>query len=199
MSQQFSDFELNVLAEVGNMSVGGAAGSLGDFIQKTINISIPKIKTMTKREVYEEFGKDCIMVRINFTENVKMSNMMILEKEEANRFAELVLRNKISNYTDEEWNDMTEEILKEVFNIMVGNMTASMGDVLDTRVKIDTPKFITKEEDFESDDKNYITTWFELRIENDMKMKMVDIVDEEQARYMLNLIKEGDNNYEEFE
>ena len=198
MYEKFNEFEMNILAEVGNMSVGGAAGSLGDFIHKTVNISIPKVKIMNKEEIFEKFGKDCIIVRINFVEGVKLSNLMVLEKEEAYKFAELVLKNKISNFNEEEMDEMAEEVLKEVFNIMVGNMTANMGEILSKHVKIDTPKFITKEEHFEIDKGSYIATWFELRIENDMKMKLVDIVDEEQARFMIDTIKEG-QNYERYE
>lgn len=198
MEHKFSELELGILSEVGNMSVGGAAGSLSDFMKKTVNISIPKIAIMTKEQVYERFGKDCIIVRINFIEEVQVSNMMILEKEEAKRFAEIILKNQIPDYSAEKYGDLTEEALKEVFNIMVGNMTANMGEILSKKVVIDTPKFITKEEEFNVEHEKCVTTWFDLRIENDMKMKMVDIMEEGQARYMLDLIKE-DNEYEKYE
>lgn len=188
----FSEIDLNLLGEIGNISVGGAATSLSDFVDKLVTISVPDTKVQTFSEVAETFGDEYIFVKIDYTEGLEGANLLLIKKEEAMKLENIVLRDGLRKGFSSEINGY-KEILMELFNIMVGNMTATMSEMFGRSIKIDPP--LLEENsieplDFYALEERLVTIWFELRIENSFQMKLVKIINQTQAEQMINLLKE---------
>lgn len=190
----FSDFDLSILGEIGNVSVGGAATSLSDFVNKMVTISIPETKVITFKELKESFGPSAVTAKIDYTSGFNGSNMLLMKKEEALEFAKIIVREKLSVEIDE-WNEFAENVIKESYNIMVGNMSTSMSAVFNKNVKIAPPNiFEQKSNDLSdySDGTYLITIWFDVIIEDELKIRLVNIVEMEQGEKMIKIIK-GDH------
>lgn len=188
----FSEIDLNLLGEIGNISVGGAATSLSDFVDKLVTISVPDTKVQTFSEVAETFGDEYIFVKIDYTEGLEGANLLLIKKEEAMKLENIVLQDGLRKGFSSEINGY-KEILMELFNIMVGNMTATMSEMFGRSIKIDPP--LLEENsieplDFYALEERLVTIWFELRIENSFQMKLVKIINQTQAEQMINLLKE---------
>lgn len=190
----FSEFDLSILGEIGNVSVGGAATSLSDFVNKIVTISIPDTKIITFKELREKFGPAVIFAKIDYCNGLTGSNVLLLKKEEAVDFTKIIVREKLGEEITQ-WDDFSKNVLAEMFNIMVGNMSASMSDIFNQNVKINTPEIYdvdASDVKFYKDTDLLVTVWFELRIESEFKINMVKIISKEQADNMVNLIK-GDH------
>jgi len=191
----FSDFDLSILGEIGNVSVGGAATSLSDFVNKVVTISIPDTKILTFKELKEKFEPAIVFAKIDYSNGLAGSNMLLLKKEEAFELSKVIVKEKL-NIELEEWDDFSRNVLTEIFNIMAGNMSASMSEILNKNIKILTPEFHevkSTELDYFHDEDELITVWFELKIESIFKVKLVKIITTSQAIEMINLIK-GDHH-----
>lgn len=192
---KFSDIELSILGEVGNVSVGGAAASLSDFVNKVVTISIPNTKIQKFKDIKSEFEPEVVYTRVDYSKGLSGSNMLMLRKEEAFQLAKLVGKAKLDMEITE-WNDFSKNVISEVFNIMAGNMSGSMSGILNKEVAILTPTmgemFSETLSDY-PDDEQLITIWFEIKIENSFKMKLLKIVSESQANEIIENIK-GDND-----
>lgn len=191
----FSDFDLSILGEIGNVSVGGAAASLSDFVNKVVTISIPDTKILTFKELKEKFEPAVVFAKIDYTQGLAGSNMLILKKEEAVDLSKVVVKEKL-NMDLYEWDDFSKNVIAEIFNIMAGNMSASMSEVLNKNIKILTPQVNevkSSELDYFPDDEKLITVWFEVKIENIYKLRLVKIITKSQGEEMINLIK-GENH-----
>lgn len=189
---KFSEFDLNVLAEIGNISVGGAATSLSNFVNKLVTISIPDTKVQTFKELKESVGSELIIAKIDYLEGLQGSNVLLMKKQEAFEFSRIIVKEKL-NMEMFAWSQFSEEVLAEMFNIMVGNMSSAMSEMFNKNIKIEAP--LVKEGEIETlnffeEDEMLISIWFELRVENAFNLKLVKILTSDQAQEMINLLKE---------
>lgn len=189
---KFSEFDLNILGEIGNISVGGAATSLSDFVNKLVTISIPDTKVQTFKELKDEFGASFVFAKIDYADGLEGSNVLLMKKEDAFLFSKIIAKEKLE-LDVEMWGDFSKEVLAEMFNIMVGNMTSSMSEIFNHNIKIDTPQIMegaAENMTYYEEDEKLVTIWFEIRVENSFKVKLVKIINEAQAKQMIHLLRE---------
>jgi len=191
----FSDFDLSILGEIGNVSVGGAAASLSDFVNKIVTISIPNTKIETFEELKNQFEPSVIFAKVDFKDGLNGSNLLLMKKEEAVNFSKIIVKEKLGiDITT--WDEFSENALAEVFNIMVGNMTSAMSELFHKKIKIETPEMYeveSKELAFYQNDEKLISIRFEIKLENILKVNLVKIITEKQASEMIKMIK-GDHH-----
>ena len=93
----------------------------------------------------------------------------------------------------QEWDGFSKEVLAEVFNIMVGNMSAAMSEMFNQNIKIDTPQIkedVAENMKYFKEDEKLVTIWFEIRVENAFNVKLVKIISDTQAQQMIHLLRE---------
>lgn len=188
---KYSDIDLSIIGEIGNVSVGGAATSLSDFINQIVTISIPETKIMTTKEIKQMFSRSGVFVRIDYTDGLTGSNLLLLQEEEAFRFVELIMKKEMG-MRFRKWDEFAQNVMAEMFNIMVGSMSSSMSMIFDKNVKINAPILYNNiEEQFNnvSDEEEFVTVWFNIKIEDQLSVRLANIITEEQATAMLKMIK----------
>ncbi|QST03041.1 chemotaxis protein CheC (plasmid) [Pontibacillus sp. ALD_SL1] len=186
-----SQMDLGIIGEIGNISVGGAASSLSNFVHKMVNISVPDTKIMTFEELKKRFPSTVVYAKIDYDNGMEGSNLLLMHKEEALELSKIIVKEKLGEEI-EGWNAYAENVLAEVFNIMVGHMSSVMGEMFHQSIKVKVPT--TYDElhrlDVFPNDEKLVSVWFEVRIENAFKLKVVKLLNSEQAHYMVNKIKE---------
>lgn len=190
---KFTYDEMQMLGEIGNISVGNSASSLSDFINRLITITCPDPQELMFQEIKEKLSPSLVVTKIDFKEGLEGSNLMIMEKEEAIGFVKFILKEKL-NQDFGQWDDENKEVLAEVFNIMIGNMSSALSEQFEKNVRINTPEIyeLDKEEmDFFGNDEKLISIWFEMNIENIYHVKIVQIITKNQAKNLIDLAKEA--------
>ena len=188
----FSNLELSILGEIGNVSVGGAATSLSDFVNKLVTISIPKTQITTTKRIREEFPIP-MYVKIDYTGELEGSNLLMIDKEQGLEFTKIIAKEKIGMEIDE-WGELSENVLKEVFNIMAGHMANSMEIIFKKEVRIKPPEFEdgdAKDAFGTEENETVVLVSFDIKVEGEIKIKMVNVIKKEQAEIMINLIAGG--------
>jgi len=192
---EFNKEQLDILSEVGNMTVGQAATSLSDFVNKMVTITIPTTKVYTYKELREEFASSVITTKIDYTEGFEGSNLLMMQLGDAVDFSKVVTEEKLgTGDTIHAWGDLSKVILEEVFNIMIGNMSSGMSDIFNRYIKIGAPAIYadTEERDlFFPESEVLVAIWFDVRIESDFSIRLCNIITISQAQKMLSII-EGD-------
>lgn len=189
----FSDFDLSILGEIGNVSVGGAATSLSDFVNKLVMISIPDTKIMKFKELKKYFEPAVVYAKVDYTNEFKGSNILLMKSDEAKKFSQIIIEEKLGK-REFEWNDFSKNVITEAFNIMVGHMSASMSELFQKGVNIQPPELLemsASELDLFDDEEEFVSIWFEIRIEDHLKIRLMKILSIEQAKEMIALVKRG--------
>jgi flagellar motor switch protein FliN/FliY len=190
-SMQFSEFDLNILGEIGNVSVGGAATSLSEFVNRLVTISIPQTRLLTFKELMDQFSPSVVYAKIDYMNGLTGSNMIFMHREEALALAKIVAEEK-TGIVIERWDTFSFSVIEEVISIMVGNMSASMSEIFNKPVDISVP--VVREGDIDQlnladEDEMLISIWFDLKVEDFFKMKVVKIIKPSEALEMVSLIK----------
>lgn len=190
---RFNKEELDILSEIGNMTVGQAATSLSNFVNKMVTITIPDTKVYSYKEMKEEFDSTVVTTKIDYIDGFLGSNLLMMKKEDAVQFSKIITQEKLGNGDlIAGWGDMAKEILAEVFNIMVGNMSSGMSDIFNRYIKIDTPVMYTEEDspiEIFRDDETLVAIWFDVKIETEFSIRLVNIISISQAEKMVSIIK----------
>ena len=189
----FSDFDLSILGEIGNVSVGGAATSLSDFVNKLVMISIPDTKIMKFKDLKKSFEPAVVYAKVDYVNGFKGSNILLMKSEEAKKFSEIIIEEKLGK-REFKWDDFSKNVITEAFNIMVGHMSASMSELFQKGINIEPPELLemnASELDFFNDEEEFVSIWFEVRIEDHLKIRLMKLLTIEQAEDMIALIKRG--------
>jgi len=198
----FDGEQLDILSEIGNMTVGQAATSLGNFMNKLVNITIPDTKVYTYGELKKEFQESIIATQIDYVDGFVGSNLLMINEQDAMKFSHYITKEKLGiDEPFEGWNDLSKSALAEIFNIMVGNMSSGMSNIFNRHVTIDVPHLYLDMNDYKNpftDDEILVAIWFDIRVEGDFSIRIVNIVSTSQAETMLKIIK-GEETDEEDE
>ncbi|WP_460268842.1 chemotaxis protein CheC [Bacillus luti] len=187
----FTKDDLSILGEIGNISVGGAASSLSDFIDRFVTITCPESEFVSFAELKKRFGSGLVVTKVNFAEGFNSSNFMLMEQEKALEFVQIIAREKVGALISD-WDEFAQEVMAEVFNIMTGHMSTSLSDLFRNNVTINTPQVYQASIDTWDafyDDDMLVAIWFDVGIEQEFSFQIIKLIEPKQAKQMVDILK----------
>ena len=85
-----TDEEKDAIGEISNISMGTAATTLSQIINKPVLITTPVVNYSTWDEVASLYERPCIMVEIAYRVGLSGSNVLILEENDVRIIADLI-------------------------------------------------------------------------------------------------------------
>lgn len=145
MINRFSNNQIDVLQEIGNIGAGNAATSMSKLINKKIDMNVPSVKIMAFDEVMELIGGPenliaAIFIRIQG--EAPGTVYLIFSIEEAEN-----LVRKIANDTDfrllgnEQPSELAISALQEAGNILAGSYLSALSDFTNINMQPSVPHF----------------------------------------------------------
>lgn len=138
--EELNGIQLDVLTELGNIGSGNAATSISNFMNKPININIPKVRILGFNEVAEYVGGP---ENITLGLLIKMSsdiNGMILYL-----FNEDFIKNILDIFFGKEYTSFSElseleiSAVQEIGNIMAGSYVNALSSMTGMTIDISAP------------------------------------------------------------
>jgi len=139
-----SNFQLDMLKEIGNIGAGNAATSLSKLINKRVDMQVPSVKIVPFEEVMNIIGgPDQMIVAILFQIQGDISGTVyfILSKDEAEKLINQMVPTQINLFNGEEINDLSSSVLREVGNILTGSYLTALSDFLNVNIHPSIPYF----------------------------------------------------------
>lgn len=176
-----SDIEKDLLGEIGNISMGSASTALYQLTNKQVNITTPRVKVTTLREIKESFKYPNIILDVEYTSGIMGRNILIMQTKDAAVIANLMMGGDgIVNTT--ELSELEISAVQEAMNQMIGSAATSMATMFSREVNISPPKSkiwksITESitEEIPEDDP-IIEVKFDLTIEGLLNSSMMQIL-----------------------
>ena len=137
----------DALQELLNISMGQAANSLAQLIETKIDISIPKISTVTPNELYSLLFEttDSFYTRQSFLGDIHGEVMSVLSQS---GFAEVA---KLMDYDEPLDKEDVQEIILELCNILAGACLSGLSDQLELTTNLNMPTLFQPEKSNFSD------------------------------------------------
>lgn len=131
--------EIDALGEVGNISMGTSATTLFTLLGHKVMITTPKVTVTNWEAMSNEYVTPCVGVRVEFTEGLIGSNLLIMREDDVKIITDLMMGGE-GNITPGELTDLHLSAISEAMNQMVGSSATSMSSMFHKRIDISPPK-----------------------------------------------------------
>lgn len=177
-SEIMKEENIDVLGEVGNISMGTSATTLSALLNHKVEISTPTVSMVYPKELSSKYDRPCVGLKINYKEGLVGSNLLILKQEDVKIISNLMMGGDGNVDPNEELTELDLSAISEAMNQMVGSSSTSLSSMLGYKIDIDTPQaFILKFDDdtFFKD----LTTTDEHLVCNSFRMVVQGLIDSE--------------------
>ncbi|WP_249435643.1 chemotaxis protein CheC [Paenibacillus sp. Marseille-Q4541] len=139
---QFQEFEMDILKEIGNIGAGNAATALATLLNKPVDMGVPTVQRVPFEAIAESIGGDeSIVTAVYFrVEGEAPGNMFFMMTPEAAKQL-LYHFNADVSYEQLEFTEMECSTLSEIGNILAGSYLSSLADFTQLKMIPTVPGF----------------------------------------------------------
>ncbi|WJE26331.1 flagellar motor switch protein [Bacillus cereus] len=195
--------ECDILGEIANISFGSASTVLSTILNRQVSITAPHIELV---DLYDTSDVESphVVLNIHFTKGLDMENLLVLKQDVALSIADLMMMGTGVVEEGKELSELELSAVQEAMNQMMGFAATSMSEFFQDTVDMSPPtiKIVKLKEEMEKissiNGSNVIVkVSFELKIDNLIDSKLVQIVSVEHAKQMINKLLQLSGGVEE--
>ena len=197
--------ECDILGEIANISFGSASTVLSTLLNRQVSITAPHVEVI---DLYDtsEVETPHVVLNIHFTKGLEMENLLVIKQDVALAIADLMMMGTGEVEDGKELSELELSAVKEAMNQMMGFAATSMSEFFQDVVDMSPPtiQVVTLKEEMEkiSDVDNsgaIIEVSFDLKVDDLVNSKLVQIISVEGARKMVNKLLQLSGDLEEQE
>ncbi len=136
---ELTNEQIDILGEIGNISMGNAATTLSLMLNQRVDITTPQASIINRSAALDDYEKTCIFVQIHYVKGLVGNNVLILQEEDVLKMTSLMMGGDGVNH-DPEVTDLHLSAASEAMNQMMGTSASSMATMLGTATDISTPE-----------------------------------------------------------
>ncbi|AQS59797.1 flagellar motor switch phosphatase FliY [Desulforamulus ferrireducens] len=131
--------EKDALGEIGNISMGSASTTLSEILSQKVNITSPRVKILTKQQLFESFSVPYLVIKVDFSEGLNGYNLLVIRLNDAATMASLMMGGD-GTPMSEEISDMEISAASEAMNMMIGTAATSLSQMFHRTINISPPQ-----------------------------------------------------------
>ena len=135
---EFTDEEIDALGEIGNISMGNSATTLFSLLSRKVNITTPTVSVSTLRDIAASYKAPLVVVRVEYTEGLLGSNMIVLKESDVMSITDLMMGGDGTNI-DGDITELHLSAISEAMNQMIGNASTSLSNIFEKKIDISPP------------------------------------------------------------
>ncbi|PGZ44638.1 flagellar motor switch protein [Bacillus cereus] len=197
--------ECDILGEIANISFGSASTVLSTILNRQVSITAPRIELV---DLYDSSDVEVphVVLNIHFTKGLDMENLLVLKQDVALSIADLMMMGTGEVEDGKELGELELSAVQEAMNQMMGFAATSMSEFFQDTVDMSPPtiKVVKLSEEMEKiseidGNQTIVKVSFDLKIDNLVNSKLVQIVSVEHAKQMINKLMQLSGEVEEQE
>ncbi|EJQ48007.1 flagellar motor switch protein [Bacillus wiedmannii] len=195
--------ECDILGEIANISFGSASTVLSTILNRQVSITAPRIELVN---LYDSSDVEVphVVLNIHFTKGLDMENLLVLKQDVALSIADLMMMGTGEVEDGKELGELELSAVQEAMNQMMGFAATSMSEFFQDTVDMSPPtiKVVKLSEEMEKiseidGNQTIVKVSFDLKIDNLVNSKLVQIVSVEHAKRMVNKLMQLSGGVEE--
>lgn len=135
LDQQVKD----IIGEVGNISMSQAATTLSQLLNRTVQITTPRVSGVSLKKVVQECKIPKVVTTIGFKEGLVGNNILMIDVKDAIVIADLMMGNNGEDVDDKEFTELELSAVGEAMNQMIGSASTAMATMFNRKVDIFPP------------------------------------------------------------
>ncbi|KYH30080.1 flagellar motor switch phosphatase FliY [Clostridium colicanis] len=133
------DIEIDLLGEIGNISMGSASTALSTILNNPVNITTPEVTVTTLKELRNTFEIPNIALEVKFVSGIVGGNLLVMKIPDAAVIANLMMGGDGKIEPKQELTEIEESAVSEAMNQMIGSAATSMATMFSREVNISPP------------------------------------------------------------
>lgn len=167
----FTEMEIDFIGEIQNISMGSAATTLSEILDRKVSITTPKVEILHASKIRTREYEPAIGIEISYDKGILGKNVMIFKIVDAKKILQLLLGIEMDEQ-DTEIDEMTSGAMAEIMNQMMGASATSLSTLLEREISITPPhtfpvagEIQLRKQYFHEEDDAVVTT-FHLTVED---------------------------------
>ena len=166
----FSKEEADVIGEISNISIGSSATAMNLMLGQPITITTQHVTLAHKNDILEDYENSCILVRVQYTEGLFGTNMLVLKDDDAKIITDLMMGNGgTGEYSQGDITPLHISAVSEAMNQMTASSATAMSKMFQKKIDISPPsvqQIIVEDYEFPEDIREdlFVKINFKLRI-----------------------------------
>jgi len=182
-----TDEEVDILGEIGNISMGAVATTMYTLLDRRVSITTPRVRVFDSKDVLSIYKVPFVVATIEYTQGITGTNLLVLKIEDAALITDLLMGGDGTVEEPIELNEMHLSAMSEIMNQMMGASSTSLAKLLGTPIDIAPPKSTTVEAGFDvasllGDMDKVTKISFDMEIEGLLKSELIQLAPYEESR-----------------
>jgi flagellar motor switch protein FliN/FliY len=97
------------------------------------------VKVVNIKKLAESYDRPCVGVRVNYTEGIRGSNVLILKEHDVKIITSFMMGGDGVSDISDDLNDLHLSAIAEAMNQMIGSASTSLSSMIKIKIDIDTP------------------------------------------------------------
>jgi len=135
-----TDEEVDILGEVGNISMGAVATTMYSLLDRRVSITTPRVSVFDAKDVLSVYRVPFVVATIEYVEGISGTNLLVLKIEDAALITDLLMGGDGKVEGPIELNEMHLSAMSEIMNQMMGASSTSLSKLLRKAINISPPK-----------------------------------------------------------
>ena len=179
--------EIDVLGEVGNISMGAVATTMYSLLDKRVSITTPRVNVYAANEVLSIYQIPFVVATIEYVEGISGNNLLVLRIEDAALITDILMGGDGTVEQPIELNEMHLSAMSEIMNQMMGASSTSLSKLLRKPVNISPPRSTQVDAGFDvssllGDEELVTKVSFDMEIEGLLKSELIQLIPYEVSR-----------------
>lgn len=138
-SQELSPFEIDVLGEIGNITMGTSATTLYTLLRNKVSITTPNVSIVTWDKLKVDYPVPYVGVLVEYTKGVTGFNLLVLDVKDVMIITDLMMGGD-GTAVEGTIGEMQLSAVSEAMNQMIGSASTSLATILKKDINISPPK-----------------------------------------------------------
>ena len=177
-----SSFEIDVIGEILNISMGSAATAVSTMLNRKVIITTPDVEIKQVKDVEYALLEPAMCVEITYIDGITGSNVMILKQSDIKLILDQLMGLEPTPDENYVFDEISISAACEVMNQMMGSSATALSSFLGRPINISTPvAYVLDSVDLKksiakSEEDRVVVVYFDLTIEGITQSKFMSIM-----------------------
>jgi len=191
--EDLDEMEKDTLGEIANISMGTAATTLSQLLNKKVEITTPEVDLTTSEQVLKDYPVPSVICDVKYKAGIEGSNLLILSQRDGSVIVDLMMGGDGKDPSPE-LSELQISGISEAMNQMMGSAATSMSTMFNAMVDITPPNLVltdlTKDKDVVHDllhaEEPLVRISFRMVVEDVIDSKLLQVIPLSVAKGMVN-------------
>lgn len=187
-SEVLSGFEIDVIGEIMNISMGSAATAISTLLDKKVIITTPDVHVAMVKELDYDSFEPAICVEITYITGISGSNVMVLKQSDMKLILDQLMGMPPTPDDNYVFDEISISAACEVMNQMMGSAATALSNFLGRTINISTPvAYVPSNDEIKKNllvnlNDYVVVIYFDLTIEGITQSKFMSILQMDLAK-----------------